>query len=1280
MPSSVVWKNINVTLLLIQLLFAHIFFRQVETATICLDSKTGIDIKSCLNESDDCSQPCKSLMFALLGAQGKNSTILHIYDGTYSLLQNSSIADFYGITDLAIIGMSHNVFITCGDGAGGMGFFNCSQISITNVTISGCGALRNSTSKNFSSDAFSFHDFNVTLYFLFCKNVTLTNVTIANSTGTGVVMYATVGVVTIQFCAFLSNNAIASGGGLYIEFPYCIPGDTSCLTSANVVPQEFTAFAFYQIYCCTFDNNAAYSSDDANGVFILPQKSNHLAFGRGGGLSIFFKGCSHHNTIYVSHCNFTNNVALWGGGLLAEHHDFSSNNAFIVDHSFFLQNSCLNRNTDIKNANGTGGGGVRLGLVFFEHTYCINNSFTFSHTTFNRNGAYYGGGLSFYAPREPSVNATNSLEFHNCSWFANSGRLGSAIDLALWHPVITGSSIIPLFNNSIFYNNYYYQQSNQYVGIGALYSDNIPIRFTGETTFCNNSHSAVAGVGSYMHFDINSSTIFRENKGRIGGAMVLLGNAFIVTSYHSVLVFVNNSAALKGGAIYGEIVGEHDLLSSRNCFIRYSNLSSTPAEWKSHFYFRNNTPNAIYATTIVTCVWGGAFGSSVDSNLNSVFNWSNWHYDDGNNEIITAPLQFVPKLNNNDSNNGSNSFCLVPGKRSLLPFEALDDNSRDVTSSLVMTIRSENSSVVTISNYTQYISDNTIIVYGNNTLNSTATLILETIDPKVVYNELSVSLSPCPPGMVLGLKPQDGGNVTQCICGGNGFQGVVKCNSDNFSSSILRGHWMGWVDSQYVVGDCAYCTVSSSIDTSYDFLPDSKGLLDNYLCGRVDRTGILCGNCKLNYGLTANLLCRNCNLYTLYVRVILYIATQFIPVTIFFLILMLFNVNITSGPINSFVFFAQMITTACDITAGGTISIPPKIITAFTTIYEIWNLNFLSSLVPPVCLGEDLSLLQMQSLQYINASYPLCLVAMFFCVLTLYDRGCPLILCICRPVHIFFVRFKRVWNLKGSVINAVAAFFLLSYFKFTSVSLMLLSPAYLYKDDGTLLKAVLYYNGSIDYLDRVHTPYFVLGVFMICIFVAIPPVILMTPSIFRVILKRSGVMLCAALQNSKMEQFLSIFYGCYRNGTERRDFKGFDLRWFSGFYFVLRFSLLIVHAFSPTTMVYMLQQIICTLAILSFALLRPYKNNFLNMIDIVFFANLVVIISLTMYNYLVVTALQQRPSDVVLVIQYLLLLWPVLYLLLLLALYTLQQRIWCGCKTCNGSHEEMGESNEFLIG
>ena len=68
-------------------------------------------------------------------------------------------------------------------------------------------------------------------------------------------------------------------------------------------------------YNCTFDQNNASvlnktHSSYANQTF----GTDNQQFGRGGGLSVFFKGHSLNNSISISDCLFDDNYAVWGGG------------------------------------------------------------------------------------------------------------------------------------------------------------------------------------------------------------------------------------------------------------------------------------------------------------------------------------------------------------------------------------------------------------------------------------------------------------------------------------------------------------------------------------------------------------------------------------------------------------------------------------------------------------------------------------------------------------------------------------------------------------------------------------------------------------------------------------------------------------------------------------------------------------------------------------------------------------------------------------------------------
>ena len=107
-------------------------------------------------------------------------------------------------SDISITGSGISVtVIECYYGIG-FGFINASDISISEITVSGCGKLRASTTMNAASTATL--QFRATLYFLNVVKVIIDNIAVINSNGMGVTMYDVSGVVTVQNCILRNNN------------------------------------------------------------------------------------------------------------------------------------------------------------------------------------------------------------------------------------------------------------------------------------------------------------------------------------------------------------------------------------------------------------------------------------------------------------------------------------------------------------------------------------------------------------------------------------------------------------------------------------------------------------------------------------------------------------------------------------------------------------------------------------------------------------------------------------------------------------------------------------------------------------------------------------------------------------------------------------------------------------------------------------------------------------------------------------------------------------------
>ena len=1240
----------------------------------------GVGNTSCWYGGQD--RPCSTLDLALEGVQATSNSTWHpwiiLKEGNYTLQNTSNgvftgpeIADFGMVADESSEKNFPLVTVTCGcesdcDQSTGFRFVNVSNITIKGVWFFQCGMLQNSTSCDTSTGCTKNLEFQAGLYFILCMDIFFDRVWVTNSPGIAVVIYSSAGENTFQYCNFSNNKVDNSdvdlgGGGLYLEFSYCLPEVEGTLVRGNCyddpnVSDYDNSNATYLFSDCYFTDNHATVVDEINQTFILPRKEYHTAFGRGGGLSIFFKGRAAKNDVTVINCHFLRNKALWGGGLFVEFQDDSTENTLRVLSSFFSSNKVSNSSE----TEGTGGGGVRLGFLYFGDTHVSHNRMLFDNCNFTENVAYWGGGVSFYTAREQNTsNATNTLEFSNCYWSSNEARLGDAVDLSVWHPVSDGVTVQVSFKNiTVECHGERAQKSGSLVDMGTMYIDSIPTTFDGYINFVSNMHTALAAIAASIDFLDNCVANFTHNYGRNGGAVAVFGYAFIRVHGNAQLNFIDNSASLKGGAIFAKSVGEHDLLSSRNCFVRFNNISVTPSEWTATFYFENNTadgePNAIYTTTTLQCLWGGAYGpSSIPDDTTNVlpFCRDNWNYSGSNceDQIATAPGKF--------SSSSNYHIEIFPGQRKSLSITMSDDFDRNATDSMVLTAQvkcnidddtcpANDTVYATVDSTSKYISDNTIKLLGNPS--ETVTIALYTIDPRVVYTEVYAELLSCPPGFVL---DNDSSNSTQCKCG-KGYAGRVNCTQESFSSSLaLSGYWMGCVSingsNHTVVGDTPY---TSTLQDHHLQLPSNSDCTDlsEYLCEDSNRSGVLCGECISDNGPVINSPFYYCA-YCLDVKSYswaLFILTELFPIAILFFILVLFNISLTSGPANAFIFFAQAITSYLFLYT----SYRPdfKLLQdIYVVLYDISNLNFFDPIsVFHYCIWPEMKSIDLIALEYIAAVFPLVLILLLYSVIWLYNRGISPIVCMCRPVHYCLARLRSRWNLQRSMADAFAAFLLLSYTKFTIISFRLLHPTYLYDDSGHTVETRLHWDGTIMVCSSEHAPYIALAVFVLVVFIFLPSALLLLYP-FRAFHACIRLITCGRfeLTGGKLQLFLNAFYGCFKDGTEPGTH---DWRCFAGLYFILRIAWVVLSFIEWEEVQYLIQQILCIVAILLFAMARPYKRELYNKVDTAIFGILATITALSYYNY-ILDFHSDKTSYLVFYIEYVLIWLPLVYLVLFLS-------------------------------
>ena len=267
-----------------------------------------------------------------------------------------------------------------------------------------------------------------------------------------------------------------------------------------------------------------------------------------------------------------------------------------------------------------------------------------------------------------------------------------------------------------------------------------------------------------------------------------------------------------------------------------------------------------------------------------------------------------------------------------------------------------------------------------------------------------------------------------------------------------------------------------------------------------------------------------------------YILHAYLPLTIFYFIILFFEINIHSSLLQGYVIYSQ-----------GYL-VPPLARTLYSAlrvqyvqlhkfykfiglIYGIWNLDFFRMYNSGICLQIDT--LVTLSLELAIAFYPLFLIIVTYMLITLYDHKFRLLVVLWSPFQALLHLFQSNWDIRTSTVDVFATFFFLTYAKFLNACFDLLIPVRVYHfskpEHHVNYTWRLYYDATIPYFGTDHTPFAILAIAVLLIIVIIPTVIIIVypfkvcQRCFNVLPFRSQILL---------HTFMDSFQGCYKDGTE----------------------------------------------------------------------------------------------------------------------------------------------------
>ncbi len=115
-------------------------------------------------------------------------------------------------------------------------------------------------------------------------------------------------------------------------------------------------------------------------------------------------------------------------------------------------------------------------------------------------------------------------------------------------------------------------------------------------------------------------------------------------------------------------------------------------------------------------------------------------------------------------------------------------------------------------------------------------------------------------------------------------------------------------------------------------------------------------------------------------------------------------------------------------------------------------------------------------------------MALIYYVIKLHDRGCLVLVYAWRPFHKCFSRFKRTWQLKGSVLNAFITFLTLSSAKLLTLSVIIIRPIKLQDSCGHNQGMKVYLDPSLKAFSPKHMGYAIPAIIIVILFNVLPTV------------------------------------------------------------------------------------------------------------------------------------------------------------------------------------------------
>ena len=451
----------------------------------------------------------------------------------------------------------------------------------------------------------------------------------------------------------------------------------------------------------------------------------------------------------------------------------------------------------------------------------------------------------------------------------------------------------------------------------------------------------------------------------------------------------------------------------------------------------------------------------------------------------------------------------------------------------------------------------------------------------------------------------------RCRCG-RVFKDYLECSQLHNRTKIIGSYCLTYTNYTEHFGACPYN--ANGLPGVPRTVPSDVSHVDEAMCGPLNRTGLLCSQCQPGLGpalFSHSNECKECMKWPN--GWIVFFVRLTVPLTLFCVVVIIFQINIASPPINGFVIAAQIFSSILKddpsilYVHGESYTLQEFVI----DFYGIFTLDFFVKLIPSFCIHKGMRMTTVIALDYIAALYPIVFTVIVYMCISLHDKGNKVLTVCWKPFHKCLARFRQSWNSKGSVLISFSTFLLLSHCKICLASMNLVQFVRVWDKYGNSTHRMYY-----DATHELHRGGEYVGFVVLAITLCVITVVL--PSLFVIFYQNRFFQRCLSycmcrLRFTMIHELANITQCCFKNGTSpgTRDY-----RWFAGLYMVVRFIMIFILIQRRHLLVYVI--LLAAMAILV-AGLRPYNNNWFNAIDSILW--LIFALGVAWFNYCVAYAL-----------------------------------------------------------